>query len=79
MKRETVGHDASRGACLAQQQVEGDAFEEQLSVGFGLADLAAFHRIVVVGDEEAVRVGDPAFMVEKLADQIETVLVTSYN
>ena len=41
--------------------------------------MAAFHRIVVVGDEEAVRVGDPAFMVEKLADQIETVLVTSYN
>jgi hypothetical protein len=34
MKLETVGHDALRGASLAQQQVEGDAFEEQLSVGF---------------------------------------------
>ncbi|TKB77113.1 MAG: hypothetical protein E8D42_13320 [Nitrospira sp.] len=65
MKLETVGHDAARGACLAQQQVEGDAFEEQLSVGFGLADLAAVHRIGVVDDEEAVRVGDLMFMVEK--------------
>lgn len=52
----------------AQQQVEGYAFEEQFPVGLGLADLAAFHGIVVIRDEKSVGVGDPVFMVDEPAD-----------